>query len=51
MIIIRFYYTNFNSPCILQELRHFIYLKATLEGTPLLVPELEEVAGANQSND
>jgi hypothetical protein len=34
-----------------QITQHVMNLKATLEGTPLLVPELEEVAGANQSND
>ena len=30
-----------------QITQHVMNLKATLEGTPLLVPELEEVAGAN----
>lgn len=34
-----------------QITQHVMNLKATLKGTPLLVPELEEVAGANQSND
>ena len=34
-----------------QITQHVMNLKATLEGTPLLVPELEEVAGSNQSND
>jgi len=34
-----------------QITQHVMNLKATLEGTPLVVPELEEVAGSNQSND
>jgi mono/diheme cytochrome c family protein len=34
-----------------QITQHVMNLKATLEGTPLLVPELKEITVSNQSND